>query len=105
MRWALLAAVVAVLLATAIVAVRIWRGIAAIAARVGAYGDLPVVAALRTAEVDGARIQAAVAAVDPLLTRAQIALATIRRGPLPPELFAAFARVRAEFGAFTTARR
>ena len=105
MRWALLAAVVVVFLGVIVQSVRLARAIARVGKRVAAYGDLPVVVALRKGERDVERVQAALAAVDPLIARAQTALATIRRGPLPAPLTATIARIRAEVGAFRSARR
>jgi hypothetical protein len=104
-RWALLAAVVVVVLLVLVQGVLLARAIARVGSRVAAYGDLPVVAALRKGERDAERLQVALAAVDPLIARAQTALATIRRGPLPPGLTAAVVRIRAEVGAFRAARR
>lgn len=69
-------------------------------ARVDAYGSLPVVAALRTAEANAHRLEAALAQIDPLIARAQAALAVIRRGPFPPEVVGAYVRLRAEVAAF-----
>jgi hypothetical protein len=65
-------------------------------ARVAALGDLPVVAALNRTQLDVGRLQAALAQLAPLLLRSQVALAAIRRGPLPPELSAALRSVQAE---------
>jgi hypothetical protein len=80
-RWALVAAVVLVLLAAGFVCLRAFGELRRILRRVGAYGELPVVGALTKAEADVVRIQTALDAVDPLLFRAQVAIATIRRGP------------------------
>ncbi len=70
------------------------------ASRVSAYRDLPLVAALTRAQSDAVRLGASLEAVEPLLVRAQTATATIRRGPLPPDLVAAVVRVRDEIAAF-----
>lgn len=69
-------------------------------ARVDAYGELPMVAALHKAEADAQRLQASLTQVEPLMARAQVALATIRRGPFPAEVAGAYARVRDEIAAF-----
>jgi hypothetical protein len=63
-------------------------------ARVEALKELPVLAALAGAEVDARRLETAAAQVDPLVARSRIALAAIRRGPVPPELLSALALVR-----------
>lgn len=63
-------------------------------------GDLPIVQKLARAEDDVRRIEAAAASAAPLLARAQLALAVIKRGPLPPELVRAVRRIAAELAAF-----
>ena len=68
--------------------------------RVKMYRDLPVVTALVKGQGDAKRLQASLQAVDPLLVRAQTALATIRRGPFPPEVVSAVRRVRAVIAVF-----
>lgn len=104
-RWALLAAVVVVFLLIVVQAVLVARAIARVVRRLSAYEALPVVAALRKGERDAERLQAALAAVDPLIARVQTALATIRRGPVPPQWSATIGRIRAEVVAFRSARR
>jgi hypothetical protein len=74
-------------------------------ARVDAYGSLQVVAALREAETNAHRLEAALAQIDPLIARAQAALAVIRRGPFPLEVVGAYVRVRDEVAAFRRVRR
>lgn len=73
-------------------------------ARVDAYGSLPVVDALRTAEANARRLEAALAQVDPLIARAHAAVAVIRRGPFPAEVVGAYVRVRDEVAAFRRVR-
>jgi hypothetical protein len=73
-------------------------------ARVDAFKDLPVVVALAGAEADAARIQTAVGQVEPLIARSQIAIAAIRRGPVPPEFLPALARVRTQLVALSRFR-
>ena len=98
--WATLIAAAIVLVLTAAQALRAWREIERIGDRVAAYADLPVVAALERAAVDGRRIDTAIAELPALLERGQAAIAVIRKGPLPPELVGAIVRVRAEVAAF-----
>lgn len=88
-------------------ATQLLRALAAfkrLTARVDAYGELPVVRAAKVAKRDVARLEAAAAAVVPLIARAQAALLTIRRGPLPEQLTIAIVRVRAELAAFRAFR-
>ncbi len=100
--WATLVAVLVVLALAGAQAARALRELNRIKARVAAYGDLPVMKALASAEADVMRIEGAVGGVAPLLERVQAAVAVIRRGPVPPELIAAARRLRAEFVALRT---
>lgn len=68
--------------------------------RVGAYADLPVLAAVKRAAENAQRLERSAAEAEPLLERAQAAIAVIRRGPFPPEVVEAFFRVRDELAAF-----
>ncbi|MGD0053068.1 MAG: hypothetical protein ABSD03_14805 [Vulcanimicrobiaceae bacterium] len=104
-RGTLLAAVVVVLLAAGLQIVRALRGLLRIRARLVAHAGSPAATALAQAQRDVARLQAARAACDLLLARAQAALATIRRGPLPPGVVALLARLRAELAAFNASAR
>lgn len=91
--WATLVALVVVLGLAA------WRARQAIAEvrtierRLGAFAQLPVVAALAKAERDVKRLQALGDAFPLMAARAQHALATIRQGPVTPELRAAALQV------------
>ncbi len=98
--WTILAAAVVVLIMVTLQAVRAWREIKRLNARIEAMSDLPVVIALARGAADARRIDAAIAEFPTLLERAKVATAVIRRGPLPPELFVAIARLRAEIAAF-----
>jgi hypothetical protein len=101
--WGSLAAVVVVLVLIGLQLTRIVGQLGRIERRVIAYDDLPLVAALRRAETSGARIEAAVAQVEPLIARAASAVEIIKRGPLPPEVIVAYRRLRAEIAAFRLA--
>jgi hypothetical protein len=98
--WATLIALAIVLVLAVAQALRAWREIERLGDRVAAYADLPVVAALERAAVDGRRIDAAIAELPALLERGQAAIAVIRKGPLPIELVGAILRVRSEIAAF-----
>jgi len=80
--------------------VRAVRELRRLTARIEQYADLPVLRALERGEADVARIEAALAQVEPLVLRLRVALEVIRRGPVPAQFFAAVRRVRAEITAF-----
>ncbi len=94
--WVTLVALVVVLALIAMQVARAIREVKRLKDRVSAYADLPVFKALERAERDAERLERAVGNVAPLLERAEVALATIRRGPVPPELVPAAKRVVAE---------
>lgn len=98
--WVILVAVLVVLGLAAAQALRAMRELNRIKARVAAYEELPVFKALAGVEANGRRLEAAVGELAPLIARARIALAVIRRGPLPPELIAGIRSLRAEIAAF-----
>lgn len=98
--WASLAAFLIVLVLIGIQLARIARELVRIERRLSGYAGLPIVAALARAESSGARIEAAVAQVEPLEARARTAVEVIKRGPLPREIVLAYVRVRAEIAAF-----
>jgi hypothetical protein len=98
--WTVLAAAVVVFVCIVVQVVRTLLALRHIADRVSAYAELPVVAAMNRAETNAARIDAAVAQIDPLLVRARTAVEVIKRGPLPREVVVAYGRVRAEIAAF-----
>jgi hypothetical protein len=100
--WATLAGAVVILVLIVGQLLRALAEVKRIARRVDGMADLPVVHALDRAEANGRRIEGALAQIAPLQSRAQAALAVIRRGPIPPELPAAIARLRAEVAAFRT---
>jgi len=94
--WVALAAFAAVLLLAGLQAARAAREVRRIKQRVDAYAELPLVASLQRAGQDAERIQLAIAGIDPLLTRAQAAVATIRRSPIPPDVTNAVVRIGIE---------
>ena len=98
--WAFLAAFLVVLVLIVMQLARIGRELVRIEHRITGYAELPVIAALMRAESSAMRIEAAAAQVEPLQARARMAVAVIKRGPLPPEIGIAYARVRAEIAAF-----
>lgn len=94
--WIALVAFVAVLVLAGLQAARAVREVSRIKKRVDAYAELPLVAALQRAEQDAERLQHAIAVIDPLLARAQRAAATIRQGPIPPDVTNAVVRIGIE---------
>jgi hypothetical protein len=98
--WASLAAFIIVLVLIGLQLSRVARELRRIERRIAGYADLPVVAAIARAEASGVRIEAAVAQIEPLVARGRAAVEAIKRGPLPREFVAAYARVRAEIAAF-----
>jgi hypothetical protein len=83
--------------------IRVARELVRAMNRVADYGVLPVVASIERSETDIARIEGAVAAIDPLVARARAAVSVIKRGPFPPEVVGAYARLRAQRAAFRAA--
>lgn len=68
------------------------------------FRALPLFAALTRFEHDAPRLQAVATRAAPLIARALVAIAVIRRGPLPPEVIAAYRRVRLEIAALRRLR-
>jgi hypothetical protein len=85
-------------------ALRALREAKRLRSRLDTYAELPLVAVLKRAAQDAQRLERTAVLMEPLLARAHAAIAVIRRGPLPPELVAAFFRVRAELAAFRNLR-
>ena len=98
--WIFAVALIVVLAMIASQALRAVRELKRFSSRLEALDDLPILKRLAGAEDDVRRIEAAAAQAAPLAARAEAAIAVIRRGPLPPELGRAIARVGAELAAF-----
>ena len=94
--WVTLVALVVVLVLIGMQVARAIRELTRLKDRVSAYAELPLFKALERAEADAGRLERAIGNVAPLLERAETAVATIRRGPVPPELVPAAKRVIAE---------
>ena len=103
--WAALAALVIVLVLAGVQLARAMRELKRLTSRVEAFQDLPVMVAVRRAERDIGRLESALAQVEPLLGRAAVAIAVIRRGPFPPELRRAYGRLRTAFAGFRAVAR
>jgi hypothetical protein len=95
---------IAVLTLIAVQALRAVREAKRLQHRVVGYTDLPVIAAVQGAAANVQRLERTAADAEPLLLRAQEAIAVIRRGPLPPEVVEAFFRIRDEVAAFRRVR-
>jgi hypothetical protein len=99
--WSVFAVALVVVLAMLVAqALRAARELKRFNGRLEAMGDLPIVQRLARAEDDVRRMEAAAAALGPLTARAELAIATIKRGPFPPEVVRAFRRLAAEVAAF-----
>jgi hypothetical protein len=103
--WASLLAVVVVLALAGAQLARALRELTRLKARVAGYGELPIFSALERAEADAQRLTGAAEQIAPLMARAQVALAVIKRGPIPPELITAAKRVAAEIAALRNVAR
>ncbi|MDB5070136.1 MAG: hypothetical protein JWM87_1247 [Candidatus Eremiobacteraeota bacterium] len=103
--WAILIALAIVLALAGAQAARALREIKRLNARIEGFADLPVAKALPRVEDSIRRIEDAVDEVEPLIERAKVAIAGIRRGPLPPGLVAGIRRVAAEIAAFRQVAR
>jgi hypothetical protein len=98
--WTFATAVAVTIVLAAVQVVRALGELKRLGARVEEFAELPVVGALARAEQDARRLEAASTQIAPLIARAQLAVATIKRGPLPPELVSAVRRLRAETATF-----
>jgi hypothetical protein len=94
--WVALGAFIVVLVLAGVQAARATREVSRIKRRVDAYADLPLVASLQRAGHDAERLQQAIGDIDPLLMRAKSAVATIRQGPIPPNVTNAVVRIGIE---------
>jgi hypothetical protein len=97
-------AVIVVLALAARHALRAVREAQRLRRRAEEYRKLPLFASLSTFERDTARLEAIATRAEPLVARALVAIAVIRRGPLPPDVIAAYHRVRGQVAAFRRLR-
>ncbi|MBV9439120.1 MAG: hypothetical protein JOZ24_03915 [Candidatus Eremiobacteraeota bacterium] len=93
---AILVALIVVLGVAAVRAFGAMREVRTLKRRVDALGDLPIVGALEKAQRDVERLQTLGERVTPLAERAALALAALRRNPIPPDLRAAALRIVTE---------
>ena len=94
--WVALGAFVVVLVLAGLQAARAAREVSRIKRRVDTYAELPLIASLQQAGQDAERLAQTIAGIDPLLTRAQSAVAIIRQGPIPPDVTNAVVRIGIE---------
>jgi hypothetical protein len=99
--WVSLFAVIVVLALAVMQLLRALRDGKRIAGRIEALADHPMFAALEKAEADIGRLERAGAQFVQLAERAVLAVTTIRKGPLPPEVVAGYRLLR---GQVTTIR-
>ncbi|HYZ17446.1 MAG TPA: hypothetical protein VE591_13640 [Candidatus Acidoferrum sp.] len=98
--WLIIAiAVIVVLVLTAMQALRAAREAQRLKRRVKEFQKLPLLAALATFEQDASRLRTTTTRAEPLVARALVAIAVIRRGPVPPEVVAAYRRARTALSA------
>jgi hypothetical protein len=98
--WVTLVALLVVLALAGLQLTRALRELKRMNARLDELADLPLMKALERTERRLAALEPAFARIAPLIGRATIALAIIRKGPVPPEMFAAILRIRSEIAAF-----
>lgn len=91
--WLTVAALAVLLVLIVLQLLRVLREVKRLLGRLEAFAELPLLAALDKAERDVRRLEAALAAIEPLLARVLVALAIIRKGPFPPELITAGRRI------------
>jgi hypothetical protein len=91
--WLTAFALAIVLTLTAVRVLRALRELKRIRTRVDAYKQLPLIAEIQRAAAAVARIELALATMSAIVARIGPALATIRRGPLPPDVTAAAMRL------------
>jgi hypothetical protein len=98
--WVTLVALLVVLALAGVQLGRALRELKRINARLDELADSPLTKALERTERRLAALEPAFAQIAPLIGRATIALAIIRKGPIPPEMVAAVLRIRSEIAAF-----
>jgi type III secretory pathway component EscU len=103
--WVTIVALLVILALAGMRLARALRELKRITTRVDAYADLPLLKALERTERRRAALEPALAQIAPLVARAVVAVAVIRKGPVPPELVAAIRRIRGEVAAFRSFAR
>jgi hypothetical protein len=94
--WTILAIAIVVAVAVLVLLGISARHLLRIKRRLDAYATLPIVAAVARARVNAARIESALAQVEPLVARAEHAVTQIGRGPIPPDVAAGLGVVTTE---------
>lgn len=97
--WVILVVLVVVLVLAGLQALAAVREVRRLKQRIDGYADLPVLAPVRNGERNARRLEASLARVGPLMARADVAIARIRQGPIPPESIAAARRAWAALAA------
>ncbi len=98
--WVTIVALLVILALAGVQLARALRELKRVTTRLDELADLPVLKALERTERRLAALEPAFAQLAPLVARAAVALATIRKGPIPPEMIAAILRIRSEIAEF-----
>ena len=98
--WVTVVALLVILALAGIQLARALREVKRLTTRLDELADLPVLKALERTERRVAALEPRFAELPPLVGRATAALATIRKGPIPPEMIAAILRIRSEIADF-----
>jgi len=103
--WVTIVALLVILALAGMQLARALRELKRVTTRLDELADLPMLKALERTERRVAGLEPAFAQLAPLLGRATVALAIIRKGPIPPEVIAAVLRIRSEVAAFRSFAR
>ena len=98
--WVTIVALLVILALAGVQLARALRELKRVTTRLDELADLPVLKALERTERRLTALEPAFAQLTPLVGRATVALATIRKGPIPPEMIAAILRIRSEIAEF-----
>ena len=98
--WVTIVALLVILALAGMQLARALRELKRVTTRIDEFADLPVLKAVERTERRVAALEPAFAQVPLLVSRATVAVATIRKGPIPPEVIAAILRIRSEIAEF-----
>lgn len=92
--WTILGVAIVLAVVALIFVARAAREALKIKRRTAKYASLPIVAAVTAGEADIVRLTAAIARIADVRTRAEVAIATIRRGPISRDVVDSYASLR-----------
>jgi len=98
--WVTIVALLVILALAGMQLARALRELKRVTTRLDEFADLPVLKAVERTERRLAALEPAFAQLPLLVSRATVAVATIRKGPIPPEMIAAILRIRSEIAEF-----